>query len=214
MVSLYDGEFFDFEQAMAQRAAQIILPDVILRAGARSVIDIGCGTGAWISIAKTLGAQILGVDGYVDSTKLLIDDDEFVPLDLIRGHFDCYGWDLALCLEVAEHLPEECSAKLVESLCSADFVLFSAAIPNQGGVGHINEQLLTWWETLFAAHGYKGTEDVRKRHWTDSRIPDFYRQNIILFSRPERLEHIGYEVSRLTDAVHPDLARAKGWLPA
>ena len=208
----YDQAFFETESRVALAAAEIVLPDVLKRTGAQSVVDVGCGTGAWLSVAKREGCRVLGVDFDVPAAQLLIADVEFTRVDLteIAVHTD---YDLALCLEVGEHLPESRAAALVAGLCSARFVLWSAAIPGQGGVGHCNEQWASWWERLFAEHGYVASRDVMQEHWNDRRIADFYRQNIILYSTLDRLLWSGYIVkaSPLSDLIHPDLAKAKGW---
>ena len=50
-------------------------------------------------------------------------------------------FDLALSLEVAEHLPPECGSEFVQTLTDlSSVILFSAAIPFQGGTDHLNEQ--------------------------------------------------------------------------
>lgn len=207
----YDAAFYKAESDVALVAAEIVLPEVLERTKAKSVIDVGCGTGAWLSVAKAHGCCVLGVDGYAPDETLMISRDEFVRYQLERGGYPCDGYDLALCLEVGEHLNALTAHHLVQWLCEAKFVLWSAAIPNQGGVGHVNEQWPSWWERLFAEHGYRGTGQLRKQHWDDERIVDFYRQNLILWAKPEDLVEAGFEPQVLLDLVHPDLAAAKGW---
>src|SRR5271154_6290276 len=101
--------------------------------------------------------RFAALDGtYVDASKLLIDKAYFSAVDLrkplsIDGHFD-----LALCLEVAEHLPVQRATNLVKTLTTAaQVVLFSAGIPGQGGTGHVNEQWPKYWRQLFEAEGFR-----------------------------------------------------------
>lgn len=210
---MYDESFFDEETRTALIAAKLILPDVLKRTGATSVIDVGCGTGAWLSVAIDWepDTRILGVDGYAPEGELAIPSDDFRAMDISRG-VSCEEWDLAICLEVAEHLPETSAAVLVDGLCEAKFVLWSAAIPGQGGVNHVNEQQPSYWKPLFADNGYVPSTDIRRKHWKDRRMADFYRQNILIWAKPEDLAAAGYkpETGKL-DKVHPDLAKAKGW---
>ena len=201
----YDEGFFDAEDASALTAAEIVLPAILARLDVGSVIDVGCGTGAWGSVAEKLGCDVLGVDGYGDGRRLT----RFEKVDLSEG-YDCKRFDLAICLEVAEHLPAESAPALVAGLCKAKAVLFSAAIPDQGGVGHVNEQWPQWWAAYFAAHSMVPTDAIRDEHWNDQRIADFYRQNLLLFAPSWRMQSFGY-IAGYTNRVHPDLARAKGW---
>lgn len=198
----YSEAFFTAILDGSLRSARIVLPQIIAETGAASVIDVGCGTGAWLSVAKEEGCDIRGVDGYAPGDALLIDPSEFDRQDLTDG-VGCAGFDLAMCLEVAEHLPETSAAQLVAGLCHARFVLFSPAIPGQGGVGHLNEQWGSWWEPLFAAHGFVGSSDLRWRHWADSDVENWYRQNMLMFSTPRRLADAGYRPG-VVDVVHPD----------
>jgi glycosyltransferase involved in cell wall biosynthesis len=151
-----------------------------------SVLDLGCGTGNWLSCFASGGKRdVLGLE-MEDTTPddLEIDADRILRLDLglpvdLRRRFD-----LALCLEVAEHLPAEQAATLVENCVRhADVVLFSAALPGQRGLHHVNEQPPEYWATLFARHDYAVVDALRPRLWNDSRIPIWYRQNMLLFVR-------------------------------
>ena len=205
-MSVYDAEFFDGETREALIAARQIMPWVLDRTDAKSVIDIGCGTGAWLKVAKSLGAGVYGVDGNAPDDALLIAPEEFERIDFTGdsyGGFSCYGYDLALCLEVGEHLPAEIASRLVHGLCEAKFVLWSAAVPGQNGVNHINEAWPTWWEQFFNAEGYYGSCDVRDTFWDDQSIAPFYRQNISVYAKPADLLHAGMTMGVRND-VHPD----------
>jgi hypothetical protein len=198
----YTDEFFAANTEVGLRSAIIVLPEVILETRASSVIDVGCAGGAWLSVAKAHGCRVKGVDGHVPDDRLLIDPSEFERRELAEG-VDCGGFDLAMCLEVAEHLPEETAPTLVAGLCKARWVLFSPAIPSQGGVNHINERWGSWWAELFSEHGYTGTSDLRWRHWDDRRIENFYRQNMLLFATPDDLADAGFREG-VIDVVHPE----------
>jgi hypothetical protein len=124
-----------------------------------------------------------GVDGFALDADLMIERDEFERLDLTDG-YDCSGYDLAICLETGEHLPESAAVPLVAGLCGAPIVLFSGATPDQGGgPGHINEQPHEWWDALFAQHGYTGSDEIRRRFEGDGRVAGFYQRNLTLYKR-------------------------------
>jgi hypothetical protein len=197
----YDAEFFEMTAEPSLVAAKLILPRILQETKARTVIDVGCGVGAWASVAKEHGCTTLAIDGFAAESDVLV--AEFDRRDLTEG-IDCSGYDLAICLEVAEHLPEDCAEQLIEGLCGAQYILFSAAIPDQRGVDHVNEQWPSWWAGLFKKHEHYGTNDIRWRHWGNDQIEGYYRQNLIVFAKPLDLARADYRQG-LFDIVHPHL---------
>jgi SAM-dependent methyltransferase len=154
------------------------------------VVDIGCGDGTWLSVFRTLGvADILGVDGkYVDRDLLQVSNECFLAADLSKPLALDRTFDLAVSLEVAEHLPANCAAIFVESLTRlAPVVLFSAAIPFQGGHHHINEQWPDMWVELFKQRDFLPVDFVRKRIWKNKSVEWWYSQNTLLFVQAEFL---------------------------
>jgi hypothetical protein len=127
--------------------------------------------------------EVLGIDGdYVDPSQLRIEAGELLVRDLGRPIGIERRFDLALCLEVAEHLPEARADGFVADLVAlAPAVLFSAAIPFQGGTGHLNEQWPEHWAGRFAAHGYLVLDCVRPRVWNDPGVEFWYAQNTLLY---------------------------------
>ncbi|MBE9076939.1 Wzt carbohydrate-binding domain-containing protein [Romeria aff. gracilis LEGE 07310] len=135
------------------------------------------------------GVEILGLDGsYVEADTLQIPADCFRAFDLSQSVFLNQKFDLAISLEVAEHLPEESAQAFIETLVGlSDVVLFSAAIPHQGGTHHINEQWPSYWFGLFKAKGYIGLDILRDRVWDNPDVQPWYAQNSFLFVRSDRL---------------------------
>jgi SAM-dependent methyltransferase len=190
-MTYYDQGFYDQIRDGALRSAHIIVPQLINIFGPiNSVVDLGCGTGAWLSVFKEYGAELTwGHDGSRDE-HMLIPDEDFIQMDLANDElWLSHKVDLAMSLEVAEHLPESAADRFVASLTnSSDRILFSAAIPGQGGVNHINEQWPSYWVPKFKAHGYKWSSNFRFDFWHDERIENWYRQNILLFVKDVELE--------------------------
>jgi SAM-dependent methyltransferase len=204
---------FDWLDETSPASAEVVVPIVLDLVRPASVVDVGCGRGAWLAVFRRHGvADVLGVDGaYVDRGSLVIPTESFLAADLSHPTDVGRGFDLALCLEVGEHLPESAAPALVETLTSAaPAVLFSAAIPGQGGVGHVNEQWPGYWAELFARRGYLPFDVLRPRLWEDRRVAVWYRQNAFLYARPELAAERAWATEAATgDAVrrlvHPDL---------
>jgi SAM-dependent methyltransferase len=181
----YDNAFFDRLQQEALRSAATIVPLVIDWIHPQSVVDVGCGRGAWLRVFKQQGVETLvGIDGdYVDREQLLIPADCFSAADLSAPLRRSEVFDLALCLEVAEHLSWRAAPTLVANLASlAPLVLFSAAVPGQSGVNHINAQWPLYWVTLFGDHGLRCLDIVRPKIWRNKEVEFYYRQNMFLFA--------------------------------
>jgi len=165
-------------------SAMEVLPHVFGLVEPKSVVDMGCGGAAWLSACCALGVEdVLGIDGdYVELSKLKIPKHKFQAHDLRRPLVIDRTFDLVMSLEVAEHIPKENAETFVDSLVRlAPVVLFSGAIPFQGGVGHVNEQWPTYWEGLFRRHGYQVVDCVRRRVWDNDQVDTWYKQNIMLF---------------------------------
>ena len=189
----YSKEFFDTLETGALQSAQVIVPLVLELTRPQSVIDVGCGRGAWLRTFRNCGVNnIWGVDGdYVDTARLLIPQECFSSVDLNKP-FELPGrYDLAVCLEVAEHLPAAMASVLVRQLTAvAPLILFSAAIPGQVGTNHINARPPSYWRKLFEAHGFMMFDPIRHAILTDSRVEWWYRQNIVLYAAKEVIDRL------------------------
>lgn len=180
--TVYGPDFFQTIRAGAQQSAQVVAPLIHSLIQPKTMIDIGCGEGWWANAFSELGCDVLGVDGPGTSSVL---NTRFIPRNLeeplaIPGRFD-----LAVSLEVAEHLAPSRAASFVADLCGlAPVVLFSAAIPGQGGTHHVNEQWPRYWAALFEAEGYLVSGALRWVIWQDDRVENWYRQNLLLCALP------------------------------
>ena len=189
----YDAKFFDYVNSGALSSARQMLPLVQKITGANSVLDVGCGQGAWLSVWREIGvADVLGLDGdYVDRNALLVPTEHFYARDLSERFEIERRFDLVQTLEVAEHLPKSHAPAFVASLVAhAPFVLFSAAPPGQGGDHHINEQPYTFWQQLFAEHDYVAVDCLRPDLLNNAEIEPWYRYNTILYAHTDALASI------------------------
>jgi SAM-dependent methyltransferase len=210
MQAAYDARFYRGQELGSRASARIVVPLVLQLFSVRSVVDIGCGVGGWLSAFEENGVtEYLGIDGgYIEQDMLQIPAERFRALDLttlpaIGGRFD-----LACSLEVGEHLPEDCAGWLVSTLVgAAPVVLFSAALPGQGGTGHVNEQWPSYWQHLFARHGYVAVDCIRPLIHSDERIEFWYRQNTLVFSAPSHCPsgHLPATTEYALNRIHPEL---------
>lgn len=215
----YDHRFYADRHSRTVYAANAILP-LVLDALPRvdSAADFGCGVGTWLSVLKQHGvSEIRGLDGpWVERDLLEIPREDFQEVNLEETIRLERRYDLAITLEVAEHISEQSANSFIDSLVRAsDFILFSAAIPFQGGNGHVNEQWPDYWAKMFAARGYRVIDFVRKKIWNDENISVWYRQNILLFANEKRIATvdpkllINVEDSGPLAIVHPEMYHAK-----
>ena len=183
----YGTDFYRFLSSFAVRSAQRVVPTLTAVLPLRSVADFGCGQGAWLSVWAAAGASVTGVDGpYIETTTLLIDPGRFhaadlsAPIDLGRQ------FDLVQSLEVAEHLPPAKAEQFVDTLTAhGSQVLFSAAVPGQGGENHLNEQPLGYWRAIFRKRGYAAIDYLRPLICDDPAIARWYRCNMLLYVKDE-----------------------------
>jgi SAM-dependent methyltransferase len=189
-----------------------IVPVIIDLIKPNSVIDIGCGTGTFLKIFKDNGVQeILGIDGPWCDQKLLLENiniSEFHEREMESSLDINQKYDLAVCLEVAEHLSPERADSFVKELTTiSNIILFSAAIPRQGGDHHFNEQWLTYWKQLFEKYDFEIHDVLRSKFWDNPNIYWWYKQNMVLIIKKghsvesvEKMQH-----NQISNIVHPDL---------
>lgn len=205
---LYDKKFYEINRRDII-SAEKILPYVLNIIKPKNIVDFGCGSGTWLSVAQNLGYNdVLGIDGeYIDNSWQVINKNCFKSADLTKEISLNKKYDLAICLEVAEHIYEQDSEVFLKNLVNAsDIILFSCAVPNQGGTNHVNEQYPSYWIKRFAKYNYELVDAIRFKFWDDDEIAFWYRQNIVLFVKKDKVK----EMKKVfvndvipTDFVHP-----------
>ena len=186
----------------ARRALSVLLPKFGMPTN--SLLDVGCGPGAWLAAAEALGvAEVLGVDGTAQSRQAgLVAPERIIVRDIAQPFNFDRRFDLVLCLEAAEHIAEASSDVLVDSICRhGDRILFSAAVPGQPGQHHVNCQWPAYWQNKFNAKGFACADWPRWSIWDDVQVEPHYRQNMLIASRSDEA---GAE-ARIPGVVHPAL---------
>ena len=206
---LYDSDFYSKHfEGMANSAKKVL--DLLYKLyQPKSVIDIGCGRGAWLAVAESLGStKLKGMDGlWVKKRELLSKNIDFEAVDFERSVPEIEEkYELCISLEVAEHITEYNARKFVDTLCKAsDIVLFSAAIAHQGGMNHVNEQWQSYWIDLFNSNGYECFDLFRATLWNNESVEWWYRQNVFLFVSPKNM-FLNLEVLRVSEKPVMDIA--------
>jgi len=190
----YSKEFYHSVDNRASETAKVIFRELRNYLNVTTMVDAGCGSGAWARTAIDEGfTQAFGVD--LSSSLDLIKKNKSFEKILANGNLILIERDfvkdsvsglpvaeLAICLEVAEHLPPEIGASLITRLTEAsNFVIFSAAQPGQGGTYHINERPIEFWVEEFAKYNFEPFDPFREILRKSQNVPRFYALNMLLF---------------------------------
>lgn len=212
----YNKEFYSNQMAGSILSAERIIPHIINMLSPvqiTSVVDFGCGVGGWLSQFQKENklVDVFGLDfGNPDRSQLQISEKSYQKADLSKKIDLGRKFDLCISLEVAEHIHLENANNFIDNLCRhADFILFSAAVPGQGGTEHVNEQPLSYWEKKFKQRNYIMYDIVRPFFWDDKNVDVWYRQNAVLFVKKgidiEKCYFRKAAHKTITDIVHPEL---------
>lgn len=190
----YDAAWFANRNQGLRESAETVLGSVLELLRSRdcpvsSVVDVGAGLGTWLAVARDLGVDdVVAVEGeWVRGLQTDVPQSHYVFADVGDALTMPRRFDLAISLEVAEHVPEAKASNLIENIAAfSDVVLFSAAVPGQGGKHHVNERWPEYWAHLFGRKDFVPYDLLRWRLWGDDRVRFWYRQNLILFVRRDR----------------------------
>ena len=181
----YSQDFYDYIDSGSRASARAVAALVLKEMKIASLLDVGAGHGAWAAEWMAAGVKdVLAVDGdYVDRDRLAIPSPNFqahdlsTPLDLQRK------FDLVQTLEVAEHLPAAKADLFVDNLARhGDVILFSAAVPHQGGEHHVNEQPPEYWREKLKARGFAVFDFIRPRLAGRDEVMPWYRFNTYIYA--------------------------------
>jgi len=216
----YTHAFFATQKVRSLQSAREVVPVLTDLVKPTSVIDVGCATGTWLSVFRKLGVEnVLGIDGaWVGHDLLEIPREQFIEHDLTQPLQLSRQFDLALSLEVAEHLPESAADSFINTLTQlAPVVAFSAAIPFQGGNHHVNEQWQSYWADKFKQRKYVALDCVRPVIWNNANIVIWYRQNLLVYVHRDHLlrtphleELYQQSAAKQIDVVHPEYLNNMG----
>lgn len=218
----YTLGFYEQEATSSRALARRLVPflDSLFASGRLgAIVDVGCGRGEVLAeFERRMHRRLaLGIDGEWAAAETLA--PLFVSWDLTRPVTWLGEFDLALCLEVAEHLPASAADTLVDTLVqAAPVVCFSAAVPGQGGTHHVNEQFPAFWQRKFAQRGFACYDLLRRVLLRDRSVPSEYAQSILLYARlgflPQHRAVSGRVELRVRDDYLPRVGRIVDALPS
>jgi SAM-dependent methyltransferase len=192
--SKYDKKFFKSIAALSYSSAKVATPILDSTLQPSVVADVGCGTGEWLKAWQehNPAVSVIGFDGNAPKSMSRIPDNYYQlhgNLERDKPFLESFHADVVLCLEMAEHIPESDAETLVKLLCHmAPTVVFSAAIPRQGGQGHVNEQWPEYWARLFAKNAYAPLDFIRPFLWNNPYVAYWYAQNMIVYCSHAKLQ--------------------------
>ena len=195
----------------SSQAPSRVVPKLLEWFQPNSVVDVGCGIGTWLKSFEDLGVKhVLGIEGdHLNRNLTLIDNQKIISHDLeLPFHFDT-TFDLVMSLEVAEHISPDSANVFIQSLVNlGEVILFSAAVPNQGGQHHLNEQWVEYWQEKFLQHQFHFYDVLRPLFWKDDAVDWYYKQNMFLVIK-EGVDHPFKENQTILNYIHPELFTQK-----
>lgn len=125
----------------------------------RTAADCGCGMGHYSKAFQDRGVRVIACEYSKknrDRTARLGVRCEPFDVGVSTATLPGGPFDVAISIEVAEHIPPALAGRFVEFMSNqSDLLVLSAAQPGQGGAGHVNEQPKAYWIEKFAARGYR-----------------------------------------------------------
>jgi SAM-dependent methyltransferase len=189
----YERSFYETLAGNATGSSAIVVPLILEFVSPSSIVDVGCGTGGWLAEFRKHGIEdVLGIDGpWVEPALVEIPKECFRVADLGQPIQESRRFDLVVSLETGEHLPPESAKTFVESLTRlGSVIVFSAAIPFQGGNNHFNEQWPDYWAALFGERGFTFIDCLRSRIWNNASVEWWYAQNMFFVVERTRLDQL------------------------
>ncbi len=189
----FDSIIFDYDYAPI---AQAILDEY----HPKTIIEFGCGNGELSKALAGAGLVVTALDGYSTPDFSGFDSIEFQKVDLNNPAQAISfltsmnkKFDVAVCMEVAEHLNPDVSQQLIELLTmSSDIIIFSAAVINQDGDGHINCRSRIFWHEIFEQRGFFAADTIRQKIRENDKVGKWYRLNTIDYVKFSDQQKIKY----------------------
>jgi cyclopropane fatty-acyl-phospholipid synthase-like methyltransferase len=186
---VYNQQYYqNTVETPAVQSATVICNSIIARFKPKNLIDVGCGTGALMEAFQNNGVKASGLE-YSDAALAFCRQRnlDVTKFNLETNNFENEEYyDVAVSMEVAEHLPKKIADQYVGLLAKlSNVVVFTAATPGQGGQDHVNEQPPAYWIKKFAGQGFchdSNQTEAWKKEWQSSgSVTKWYYDNLLVF---------------------------------
>jgi 2-polyprenyl-3-methyl-5-hydroxy-6-metoxy-1,4-benzoquinol methylase len=188
--AVYDADYYTTViENDAAGGAKVMAASIRREFAPRTVVDLGCGTGALLEALQAEGLQVLGLENSAAALDICRARGLRVRKMNVESDVLEIGetFDLAVSMEVAEHLPATVADRYVNFLTSlSDVVVFTGAPPGQGGTDHVNEQPQAYWVAKFVARSFLHLEDVSAQwrdEWKAGGVASWYYRNVMVFRK-------------------------------
>lgn len=185
----YSKEYYEGIRCANQSYYELFAQVLMEEFQPNTLVDCGCGHGGISREFLNHGCkEAFLFDGSPDAVEIAKSAGmkNVAQLDFISATKIPATGDLAICLEVAEHIPTAHAPNLCRLLSGAATTLaFTAAPPGQGGHLHVNNQPQSYWIDLFAKNGmiYDAQTVARIREKFAGRMLSDYDQNLMVFRK-------------------------------
>lgn len=207
---IYGEKFFRGQRDGSYNSAKEILSILLKQIEPVKILDVGCGVGTWLKVLMENGIkEVVGIDGeWVLNQEMQIPKENFIAQDFYKKIEIEDKYDLILCLELLEHLPDELGRKIIKEMTKkSPLILFSAAVPGQTGALHINEQWQSYWAGLFRKEGFFPFDIIRSVVWNNPKVEYWYAQNTLLYMNKAQYKKFEKNISmtppKILNLVHP-----------
>lgn len=150
--------------------------------GIKTMLDVGCGPGGQVRVAKELGIDAEGVDG----DDRLVSENEDITInvcDYTQGSFE-KKVDLIWSTEFLEHVKERYQKNYMSTFSCADHVFITFAPPGKHGTHHVNLQPSSYWIKVFKTYGFEYDENITNEIKANSTMKrEFVRNNGLYFRK-------------------------------
>jgi hypothetical protein len=153
-----------------------------------TMLDIGCGPGGNIRVAKEVGIDAEGIDGDI---RVIPEnpDINIIPCDFAETTYTDKDYDLAWSTEFVEHVEEKYIDNYMQSFAKCKYAFITYAPPGTNGTHHVNLKEQDYWIKVFGKYGFEydeaSTNQIRQ---ASTMKRDFVRSRGLFFRRTGQIK--------------------------